>query len=171
MKNSVNSGEPHRDTEGNPELRACTKCSNLLPLTSFVRDKAKKSGYTSQCKECRASYAKYTRKKDVVAKILAAKKHISKVKGLPYDLDREYLESIQTIKCPVLGIDMVYMNQENPHHDANATLDRVIPSKGYTKGNVVFISFRANRLKADATLQELQALVHYVTSQSAETIQ
>lgn len=41
-------------------------------------------------------------------------------------------------------------------------MDRIIPELGYTKGNVVVISFRANRLKNDATYEELRALADYV---------
>ena len=39
------------------------------------------------------------------------------------------------------------MNQEDPRHDNNATLDRLIPEKGYVKGNVVACTHIANQLK------------------------
>jgi hypothetical protein len=39
------------------------------------------------------------------------------------------------------------------------SLDKIIPSKGYIKGNVWVISNRANTLKNDASLQELELLV------------
>jgi len=34
-----------------------------------------------------------------------------------------------------------------------------IPEKGYVKGNIWVVSLRANKLKNDATLQELKTLV------------
>lgn len=37
-------------------------------------------------------------------------------------------------------------------------MDRVIPELGYVKGNVEIISYRANRLKNDATYHELRAI-------------
>ena len=39
------------------------------------------------------------------------------------------------------------------------TIDKLIPSLGYTKGNVWIVSRRANMIKSDATLEELELLV------------
>jgi hypothetical protein len=36
------------------------------------------------------------------------------------------------------------------------------PAKGYIKGNVRVISWRANELKGDATLEEMKAVVRYM---------
>lgn len=62
--------------------------------------------------------------------------------------------------CPVLGIKLY--RGIGKIVDNSPTLDRVIPDKGYTKGNVKVISHRANSLKSNATLEELVALVKYV---------
>ena len=40
------------------------------------------------------------------------------------------------------------------------TIDKLIPSLGYTKGNVWIVSRRANMIKSDATLEELELLVN-----------
>lgn len=146
-------------------MKKCTQCGELKPLSDFVSDKHKRAGYTAQCKVCRAAYAKYTRAKDPYAKILAAKKHICKKKGLPFDLDKEYLISIYKPVCPILGIEMIQMNQDNPRADENATLDRLVPELGYVKGNVTFMSFRANRLKGDASFEEIEALYNWMKAQ------
>ena len=51
--------------------------------------------------------------------------------------------------CPVLGIPLVIgagaMSANAP------TLDRVVPSSGYVPGNVVVISWLANKIKGDIT--------------------
>jgi hypothetical protein len=39
---------------------------------------------------------------------------------------------------------------------------------GYTKGNIAIISKRANRLKQESSLQELEAIVNYVKSYQTE---
>jgi hypothetical protein len=65
--------------------------------------------------------------------------------------------------CPALGIP-IFRNA--PLHSPNApTLDRMDATKGYTKANVRIISWKANRLKNNATLQELRGLVHYMETQ------
>jgi hypothetical protein len=43
--------------------------------------------------------------------------------------------------------------------DNSPSLDRIDTSKGYVKGNVWVISWRANKLKSDATLAELESIV------------
>ena len=41
-------------------------------------------------------------------------------------------------------------------------LDRFKPALGYVKGNIYIISFRANRIKGNATLEEIQKVIKYV---------
>lgn len=54
--------------------------------------------------------------------------------------------------CPLLGIPL---DQFHPNIDFHCSLDRIDPIKGYIKGNVMVISHRANRIKSDATPEEL----------------
>src|SRR6266481_1415047 len=46
--------------------------------------------------------------------------------------------------------------------DRTPSLDRIDPSKGYIKGNIAVISFRANRLKGNATLDEIRKVINYL---------
>lgn len=39
--------------------------------------------------------------------------------------------------------------------DHTPTLDRIIPKLGYVPGNVIIVSARANRIRNDATVDEL----------------
>ncbi len=41
------------------------------------------------------------------------------------------------------------------------SFDRIIPTRGYTKGNVIIISNRANRIKSDATVEELERVASF----------
>jgi hypothetical protein len=43
-------------------------------------------------------------------------------------------------------------------------VDRIVPRRGYVRGNVAVISMRANRLKSNMTLDELFGLLDYMTS-------
>ena len=40
--------------------------------------------------------------------------------------------------------------------DDSPSLDRIVSSLGYVKGNIRVISYKANRVKSNATLEELR---------------
>lgn len=78
----------------------------------------------------------------------------AKKKGLPFAITID--DVVVPEVCPLLGIPlergMKGFNANSP------SLDRIIPEKGYVKGNVWVISMRANSIKRDATLEELITL-------------
>jgi len=84
----------------------------------------------------------------------------SKIKGRLVDVDLvEYLVNIGGIpvKCPILNIPLIYKGGGN-----SPSLDRIDSSLGYIKGNVHIISNRANRIKNDATVDELELIYKYL---------
>lgn len=62
--------------------------------------------------------------------------------------------------CPVLGMKLKKCGYRGS--DNSPTVDRIIPGKGYVPGNIVVISHRANRIKNNATLAELRAIVRWL---------
>lgn len=93
------------------------------------------------------------------------KKSECKRKQIPFDLDGEYLESIWTDNCPILGLPLKKPFEESGRGSVStAHLDRRDPDKGYVKGNVAWISGRANRIKYDATPHELQSILDWMTT-------
>ena len=93
---------------------------------------------------------------------LRAAKHRAKASSLPFDIDTDYLLSVfpQDAKCPVLGIDLVWGLADGRTN--SPSLDRVFPELGYVRGNVQWISDRANIIKSNATSDELYAVANYV---------
>jgi hypothetical protein len=93
--------------------------------------------------------------------LLAARKR-AKSQGVPFNLEEEDIVFPKT--CPVLGIPIILKSTTGPRKrtDNTPSLDRIEPHLGYIKGNVEVISWRANRLKNDATLSELQKIVEYM---------
>lgn len=90
--------------------------------------------------------------------ILSAAKNRAKSKDLEYDIDES--DIIIPVYCPVLGIKLGLFNTKLSWD--SPTLDRIDNAKGYIKGNVAIISWRANCLKGAATLEELEAIVAWV---------
>jgi hypothetical protein len=81
----------------------------------------------------------------------------ARLKGTPFSLVLDDMPEIPEF-CPVLGI-RIESNTSSGPIDSSPSLDRINPLLGYVKGNVRFISNRANRIKADATLTELKLIV------------
>ena len=65
--------------------------------------------------------------------------------------------------CPVLGIPLSFGNEkESPlPTDNSPSIDRIIPTLGYVKNNIVIVSQRANRIKNDATIDELERVFNF----------
>lgn len=88
--------------------------------------------------------------------LLADCRKTAKAKNLPFDLDLEYLLSIKVDKCPIFGVDFDWERFGDGHNtDWVPSLDKFYPELGYVRGNVAFISCKANRIKNDATEKEL----------------
>lgn len=77
--------------------------------------------------------------------------------GLKFDID---ISDVQIPElCPVLGIKLERFSPENLN--ASPSLDRIHNHLGYEKGNVVVVSFLANRIKNNASYEELKKVVDY----------
>jgi hypothetical protein len=89
----------------------------------------------------------------------------AKNKGLPFDIDNDYIRSIVPSHCPILGTPLEWSARREckaiplPN---SPSLDRIDPSRGYVKGNVWIISHRANAIKSDATHEELKLVTKAV---------
>lgn len=91
--------------------------------------------------------------------MLLCAKHRAKKTGKEFNL--VYEDIVIPDVCPVLGIPISITNSKG-FRDSSPTLDRKDSSKGYTKGNVFVISWRANKLKSDATVEEMEAIIRYM---------
>ena len=91
--------------------------------------------------------------------IWLAAKNRSRRKKLPFNLTPEDIKIPDL--CPALGTKLeanTWTDDSKGAQPNSPTLDRVIPEKGYVKGNVAIISHKANLIKNNGTLDELKAV-------------
>ena len=79
--------------------------------------------------------------------------------GWECNVDIEYLKSIWTGVCPITGVELQIGQAKDTIPDTyRASLDRLDSTKGYVKGNVQYISFRANNIKTDSSFEEFEQI-------------
>lgn len=72
------------------------------------------------------------------------------------------LESVELPdECPALKIPLDYSDGKGKRTDNSPSIDKIIPEKGYVCGNIVVVSWRANRIKNDAKIEELLEIYNY----------
>ena len=120
------------------------------------------------------SYQRYRKtKRGHLSRFLANLKARARRKGLPVDVDLDYLESIATDECPVFKEPFVWGQAGDNMHTPNPngpSLDRVIPELGYVRGNLVFISHRANSIKQNVTELELYMVADWLHDKRKEVL-
>lgn len=152
-------------------MRKC-KCGTILETKA------------PQCRECARSYMNlrriealdqgvskadvynYTwRTKNPAAYLLHTARSRAKQKGFEFNLE---IEDIQIpTNCPVFGIPLFIRRggKEVGKNPNNPSLDRIDSTKGYIKGNIQVISWRANNLKSDGTLEEFKQLMEFMNAE------
>jgi hypothetical protein len=165
---------PHRMTSE----KTCRICKLTKSLVEFKNCKGCSDGKTNTCKLCLANQKRHwvhrnwgriisvrrarrelTRSspRSIQASLYYNAKRRAKEEGIPFNLERS--DIVVPPVCPILGL--VLKPSSGTVSDASPTLDRIYPDKGYVKGNVVVISMRANRLKSNASIDEIRKLASF----------
>jgi len=84
---------------------------------------------------------------------LCALRHRAKKNGFPFDIDIDDLMAAYNPVCPYLGIALRIDAKRNSGE--SLSVDKIDPTKGYVKGNIEIISMKANKMKDNATGEEL----------------
>lgn len=170
--------------------KTCSKCGGTGP---FGKNRSARDGLQRWCKVClkgwasthykknkkkilkrtRAyqkahpeKYGKYDRARRIanLARYMWTKtKERARRRGIPFDLEVD--DIVVPTHCPLLHLELACgIGRVQPN---SPTLDRKVPALGYVKGNVWVISHRANAMKNDATLEELELLVRNLRASQA----
>lgn len=85
--------------------------------------------------------------------------------GIPFTIDFDSLEKPEF--CPVLGVKLNYgcsptIDGKQTRDPNKASIDKMLPELGYVPGNVFIISWKANKLKSDMTIDQLEKILDYM---------
>lgn len=151
------------------EKHHCGKCKEYKPFNDFYRNNRSPTGYQTYCKVCVKEYAsgenwvewrKERYYRNPARTIWIEARGRARRAQLPFDIDPEDCQIPEF--CPVLGIKLTPKGK-GTHSDSTPTLDKVDPNKGYTKGNVNIISWKANRIKSNCSDPEVfEAIAAYI---------
>lgn len=180
----------------NEQTKVCPVCGKELPLESYNKGNGM-YGRQSRCRECehkiqnspermarrrelellKRQNPEYVKHRNLMDKIrrsrnleslklclLRSAKQRASNRGMEFTLTSS--DIILPKVCPLLGIEL--FPSEGKASGNSYTIDRIDSTKGYTPDNVWVISKRANTLKNDATIEELELLVHNLKSKLKE---
>lgn len=147
-------------------LWTCSTCNSTLELNidNFYKRIDSITGFQHRCKKClKKDPARYDRliKKDNLDYYLKDRFHGAKNratnKDIEFDLTLDYLKDLwnkQNGICALTGTNMTHTILEGKLK-TNASIDKINPSLGYTKGNVQFVCNVANMMKSDMSIEDL----------------
>jgi hypothetical protein len=116
--------------------------------------------YCSAHRQYFANQARFNRMTKPERAMMSQAKKRAKRRGTPFNLTLRDIVIPKT--CPVLGIALVRGEGTGGAIDSSPSLDCFRPALGYVVGNVAVISYRANRIKCDASLEELEKVTDWV---------
>lgn len=115
--------------------------------------------YRKENSEKFRAYDRKRRSGSVEAKLkylLSLAKCRAKRRGIDFSITIEDIPAVT--HCPIWGVKLNYASIGG--HSANSpSIDRIDPQRGYVPGNVWIVSRRANTIKNNASLAELEQLV------------
>lgn len=165
-------------------MRRCRKCGKVKELVEFIPNKDCSEGRTHECHSCENTYQRNKYQENIEHERARAKRKykrrrtnnpipmiaraardniIKKCKntGVPIDLTLtidDYI-ALYTESCHICG-----KKYDLTNHDLKPTIDKLIPSLGYVRGNINVICTRCNRIKYNASPEELYAIADWIKS-------
>jgi hypothetical protein len=163
--------------------KQCNSCKEDKALFEFSKNKASLDGLQYRCRSCDKEYQHTRREANKEASLEYGRKYQNKRRqDFEYRLkmlltaskqraalkQREHTLTLEDIKelypadgkCPVFGITLEFNTAG--FRETSPSLDRIDSAKGYTRDNVQVISWKANRLKAYATVEDLEIIVAFL---------
>lgn len=154
---------PQSSTERNRKYREKQRNNNpdwLSNQREYARAKYKKNP------EKKRAQARQWRIKNPEKHMLIEAKRRAIRFGLEFNLETS--DIVIPEKCPVFGFSLIRATGQANANEDSPSLDRIDSSKGYVKSNIRVISWRANRIKSDATVEDLEKVLAYMKNEISQ---
>jgi hypothetical protein len=161
----------------------CSSCKQDKSIFEFTKNNASRDGLQYKCRSCDLEYQKSRRIKNKdqmldysrtyqknkrkvfeyrLQMLLNASRQRSKKKLRENTLTLEDIKNIypEDGLCPIFGTKLVF--GDAGFREDSPSIDRIDSTKGYTKDNVQIISWKANRIKMNSSVQELELILAYM---------
>jgi hypothetical protein len=164
--------------------KICNTCKEAKPLAMFTKNKSAPDGLQYKCRACDVIY-QAKRRSDNAEEMLEYGREYQKSRRQDFNYrlqmlinaskqraknkDRDHSITVEDIKaiypsdgcCPIFGMKLEFNNAG--FRENSPSIDRIDSTKGYTADNIQIISWKANRIKGYASVEELEMLLAYLT--------
>jgi hypothetical protein len=135
----------------------CRECKRIDGEKNRNKDREK---YNKICRESKRKHYTTEKRRQLYQKNIATElynhaKTRAKIKGIVFTIEPK--DVIIPEVCPIFDVPFSFVEKE-----MSPSLDRKNNDLGYIKENVFVISKRANRIKTDATINELEKILQYM---------
>lgn len=118
-------------------MKICSKCKETKQKDQFEARR-------SVCKKCRAIQQFERRSNNNSLSIYNSARNRARKNNIPFNITLE--DIVIPTHCPILGIELVYGKDDIM---SSPSLDKINPSLGYTKGNIIIISMQPRNRSKD----------------------
>ena len=163
--------------------KVCCHCKKDKPFSDYTKNRSSKDGLQYRCRPCDLIYQTKRRAENYTESLEYSRNYqrnrrqnydyrlqmlINSSKQRAKNKNREHSITVEDIKaiyptdgcCPIFGMKLEF-NQAG-FRENSPSIDRIDSTKGYTRDNIQIISWKANRIKGYATVEELEMLVAYL---------
>ena len=156
------------------QLIKCNKCRKTKEVGEFYKRKSDKTAIRLTCKDCQKKQIrdyyqkdperarklrKKNRRKDHRQSLINSARCRAKSLKIPFSITKD--DVIIPDRCPCFGTKLI--QGEIKSYENSATIDQIIPGKGYVKGNIQVISLKANTMKSNATNKQLKEFSKWIS--------
>lgn len=141
--------------------RECRQCNHKFQTANKIRLFCSQKCKSRFNEASRRKQAKNGDKKAILRILLRECRNKAKNRGIYCNIKVDDIDLPEY--CPVFNIKLEFRGGDNSY-----SLDRIDSTKDYTPDNVQVISWRANRLKNNGTLEDFKKIVEWMEKNKNE---